>query len=199
MIQPNLQQATDPIPVFREWFDAALALGGHFPDAVTLSTVDENGLPDSRMVLCKGFDERGFVVYTNFNSTKGRQILASRKAALCFWWNPLERQVRARGTVEIVTTEEAEAYFRSRPRGSQIGAWASEQSHPIAGRQELLDRVARFTREFDGREVPRPPHWSGFRIMPSEIEFWQEGEYRLNHRVRFTREEGGWKRELLSP
>ena len=168
---------------------------------IPTSSVDAAGLPDVRMVLLKEFDARGFVFYTNFESAKGAQLLASRKAAMCFHWKSLRRQVRVRGPVEIVSDAEADAYFASRPQGSRIGAWASHQSRPLASREVLEEKVAALGAEYGDGPVPRPPHWSGFRITPVEIEFWHERAFRLHESVVFRRQAPGddWVKTRLYP
>ena len=177
----------DPIARFAEWFAEAEAKEPNDPNAMALATVDETGMPNVRMVLLKSFDETGFVFYTNYESAKGREILASGKAALVLHWKSLRRQVRARGTVTAVSDAEADAYFASRHRSSRIGAWASQQSRPLEGRFRFEADIARYTAKFGVGDVPRPPHWSGFRITPLEIEFWQDRKFRLHDRVRLTR------------
>lgn len=189
----------DPFAVFEEWF--ALAKGEELndPHAMALATVDAAGLPDVRMVLLNARDARGFCFFTNFESAKGEQLHANGKAAMVMHWKSLRRQVRVRGPVEVVTPEEADAYFASRARGSQIASSASEQSRPLANRQELLTRVADMTAEIGENVVVRPAHWSGFRIVPVSIEFWKDGEYRLHDRVRFERKGDGWASSRLYP
>ena len=193
--------ANEPYLLFDQWLAEARERELNDPTAMSLATVDEDGLPDVRMVLMKGVDPRGFVFYTNFESNKGRQLLATGKAALCFHWKSLRRSVRVRGPVEEVTDEEADAYFASRPRDSRIGAWASRQSRPLAGRFELEREVARYAARFGLGEVPRPPHWSGFRIMPTRIEFWRDRPFRLHERLVFSREAPGegWQKSRLFP
>ncbi|HEY9057755.1 MAG TPA: pyridoxamine 5'-phosphate oxidase [Aurantimonas sp.] len=191
----------DPYALFSAWLEAAGEAEPNDPGATALASVDEDGLPDVRMVLLKGFDERGFVVYTNFESAKGRQILASRKAAMCFHWKSLRRQVRLRGPVEIVSDAEADVYFAERPRGSRVGAWASDQSRRLESRALLERRVAELDAQYGDAPIPRPPHWSGFRLVPMQIEFWQDGQFRLHDRAVFWREGQGepWSVERLYP
>ncbi|WP_244630991.1 pyridoxamine 5'-phosphate oxidase [Aureimonas sp. ME7] len=190
----------DPYEALAIWLREAEETEINDPTAMAVASVDEDGLPDVRMVLLKGYDERGLVFYTNFQSRKGEEILGQRKAALCMHWKSRRRQFRARGSVEVVTEAEADAYFEGRPHGSRIGAWASDQSRPLESRSVLEERVADVEARF-GEAVPRPPHWSGFRIMPTEIEFWQDGEFRLHDRFRFTRPPGGagWDIQRLYP
>ena len=158
-------------------------------------------MPDVRMVLLKGFDARGFVFYTNFESAKGREVLSARKAAMGFHWKSLRRQVRVRGAVEIVSDAEADTYFSSRALGSRIGAWASKQSRPLESRAVLEERVAELTRTYEGEAIPRPPHWSGFRLVPIQIEFWADGQYRLHDRAVYRRAtpDAPWTVERLYP
>lgn len=192
----------DPFALFEEWFAAAGASEPNDPHAMALASVDKTGLPDARMVLMNARDHRGFVFFTNFDSRKGEELLAHPKAALVFHWKSLRRQVRARGPVEVVAPEEADAYFATRSRTSQLGANASRQSQPLASRAELMQAVERVRAGIgDDNPVPRPRHWSGFRIIPTEIEFWQDGEFRLHDRVRFTRADsiGPWTRQRLYP
>jgi pyridoxamine 5'-phosphate oxidase len=191
----------DPFTLFKEWMEDAKKSEPNDPNGMALSTVDEEGLPNVRMVLLKDFDERGFVFYTNYESQKGQEILASGKAALLFHWKSLRRQVRVRGLTEQVTAEEADAYFKSRPRDSRIGAWASQQSRPLTQRFELETAVAMNTAKFGLGDVPRPPHWSGFRVKPLAIEFWHDRPFRLHDRVVFRRPEpvGAWDRAKLYP
>ena len=194
-------ERSDPFALFGEWLEDAKKSEPNDPNAMALSTVDEEGLPNCRMVLMKDHDERGFVFYTNFESQKGQEVLATLKAAALFHWKSLRRQVRVRGLVEVVTEAEADAYFKSRPRDSRIGAWASQQSRPLTAPLELETAVAMQTARFGFGEVPRPPHWSGFRIKPLSIEFWHDRPFRLHDRVVFRREkpEGGWNKAKLYP
>ena len=196
----DFTQAEEPFRLFGAWLDEATKSELNDPNGVCLATVDPDGMPDARMVLLKGFDDSGFVFYTNFESAKGREILASMKAAMCFHWKSLRRQVRVRGNVEVVSNEEADAYFATRPRRSRIGAWASKQSRPLESRFALEKAVADFTARHLIGEIPRPPHWSGFRIVPTAIEFWQDGPFRLHDRMVFSRAaDGGWDKTRLYP
>ncbi len=169
------------------------------PTAMTLATVDPDGRPSARVVLLKGFDARGFVFYTNLESRKGLALKAHPCAALCFYWPALEQQVRVEGPVSAVSSQEADHYFASRPRGSQLGAWASDQSRPLQSREWLETRMAALGREYAGKEVPRPPHWSGFRLEPDRVEFWTGRPSRLHERLLFRREDGRWIPALLNP
>jgi pyridoxamine 5'-phosphate oxidase len=191
----------DPFPIFAEWLNEATAKEINDPTAMALATVDEGGLPDVRMVLLKAHGPDGFVFYTNFQSAKGRELMTTPKAGLLFHWKSLRRQVRVRGLVSQVSEGEADAYFTSRPRNSQIGAWASDQSRPLKGRLALEERVAEYALKFGIGPVPRPSHWSGFRVTPLEIEFWRDGAFRLHDRMRFLRVEPelGWEKMRLYP
>jgi pyridoxamine 5'-phosphate oxidase len=191
--------AADPIEQFRRWFDAALDAGLHEPNAMTVATATPGGRPSARVVLLKGFDERGFVFYTNYEGRKGRELEENPRAALLFYWGELERQVRIEGTVSRVSEEESDAYHVSRPRGSRLGAWASEQSRTVEGRGVLEDRVRGLEAEYEGREVPRPPFWGGYRVEPEVAEFWQGRESRLHDRISYRRSAEGWEIERLQP
>lgn len=193
--------AEEPFRLFAAWLAEATASEPNDPNAMALATVDPEGMPDVRMVLLKGVDDGGFVFYTNLESAKGRELAATPKAALVFHWKSLRRQVRVRGPVEHVSDAEADAYYETRPRGSRIGAWASRQSRPLEGRFALEAEVARYTAKFGLGAIPRPAHWSGFRILPVAIEFWHDRPFRLHDRVRFTRPQpgGAWERVRLFP
>ncbi|MDX2264392.1 MAG: pyridoxamine 5'-phosphate oxidase [Hyphomicrobiales bacterium] len=197
----DFTNASDPWALFPVWMAEAEASEINDPNAMALATVDSSGLPNVRTVLLKGLDERGFVFYTNYESAKGVELVGQRKAALCFHWKSLRRQVRARGAVETVSADEADAYFASRAFGSRVGAWASRQSRPLESRAALEAEVERLTALYAGGDVPRPPHWSGFRLTPIEIEFWREGDFRLHDRVVFRRAylEADWNRTRLYP
>jgi len=184
---------------FREGFDRAVEAGIPEPTAMTLATVDGEHRPAARTVLLKDMDEQGFVFYTNLGSRKGRHLAGNPNVSLVFWWRENEEQVLIDGRVEPVSPDEADAYFASRPRGSQIGAWASKQSRPMESREAFLARIAEFERKFEGREVPRPDHWSGFRVKPRRVEFWYGLEYRLHERVCFDLVDGRWQESLLYP
>lgn len=191
---------TTPFSQFSQWLDAAKAHKDIAePTAMALATVSNDGQPSVRMVLLKSHDEHGFVFYTNLQSHKGRDLAANPKAALCFYWMPMMRQVRIEGAVEAVNDADADAYFASRPRDSQLGAWASVQSQPLPYTGALMASVAEYGAKFLGRAVPRPPHWSGFRLVPQSIEFWQQGNFRLHDRMLYVRENQGWKILNLYP
>jgi pyridoxamine 5'-phosphate oxidase len=190
----------DAIGQFSAWFKDALDANVPEANAMTLATVGEGGTPSARIVLLKDFDARGFSFYTNYDSRKGRELAANPRAALCLFWQPLERQVRVEGTVERVGREESEAYFRGRPRQSQIGAWVSQQSRPITSRAELERLEAELQKRFEGVPVPLPDYWGGFRVVPHAIEFWQGRPSRLHDRLLYARSpQGGWTIQRLSP
>ncbi|HEX6925308.1 MAG TPA: pyridoxamine 5'-phosphate oxidase [Longimicrobiaceae bacterium] len=189
----------DPIARFVALLDEARELGLHEPTAMALATADAEGRPSVRMVLLKGVDERGFVFYTNLESRKAEELKANPRAALCFHWGPMEAQVRVEGPVSPVSDAEADAYFASRPYGSQIGAWASRQSRPLPDRGELEARIQEFESRYPEGSVPRPPFWSGFRVHPERIEFWSGRPSRLHDRQVYLRIDGGWRVERLYP
>lgn len=192
----------NPFDLFAAWLKEAEGAEPNDPNAMCLASVDKDGYPDVRMVLLKGFDARGFVFFTNHESRKGVQILAHPKAGACFHWKSLRRQVRITGDVVTTSPEESDTYFLSRPKGSRIGAIASHQSRPLDSRQTLIDKVAALEAIYaDTDDVPRPKHWAGFRIVPTRIEFWMDGEYRLHDRYEFVRSspDGGWTSQRLYP
>lgn len=192
-------EPANPYRLFAEVFAQAAEAGIPEPNSMALATATPDGAPSVRIVLLKGFDEQGFVFYTNLESRKGRELIANPQAALCFFWQPIGRQVRIEGTVQRVSDAEADAYFASRPRGSQVGAWASQQSRELTSREDLLERVRSVEQQYAGSAIPRPPHWSGFRLSPARIEFWTAGEFRLHDRLVFERVDGGWTPRHLDP
>lgn len=193
------EAGADPIALFARWFDAATAAGAPFPEAMTLATATPGGRPSARLVLLKDFDDDGFVFYTNYESRKAEELAANPRAALAFHWAALERQVRVEGSVVRTSREDAAVYFASRPRESQIGAWASIQSRDIDSRAELEAAYAGRAAEFEGRDVPLPPYWGGYRVIPERIEFWQGRVGRLHDRLVYERTDDGWERTRLSP
>jgi pyridoxamine 5'-phosphate oxidase len=195
----DLDAALEPFAMFAQWFAAAKAHEPNDPDAMALATCDADGLPDVRMVLCRGMGPDGLVFYTNDQSAKGRQLQANPQAAGLFHWKSLRRQARFRGAITTVEESLSDAYFHGRPKLSQIGAWASEQSRPLDSRGVLEARVDELTRQYGETEPPRPAHWHGFRLNPVEVELWADGAFRLHDRVRFTRRGAGWVRQRLYP
>jgi pyridoxamine 5'-phosphate oxidase len=202
----DLAEASEPFALFQSWLGEAEAHEPNDPNALALATVDAEGMPNVRMVLLKGLDDpghpqRGFVFYTNLESAKGTELLGSRKAALVFHWKSLRRQVRVRGLVSVVSEAEADAYFATRPRGSRLGAWASQQSRPLESRFALEKAMALVTAKYPLGDIPRPPHWSGFRVTPLEIEFWHDRPFRLHERIVFRRGtvDEGWTKRRLYP
>jgi pyridoxamine 5'-phosphate oxidase len=190
----------DPTEQFRRWFGEALAADLREPNAMTLATATSDGHPSARIVLLKGFDERGFVFYTNYEGRKAKELEINPYCALVFYWGELQRQVRIEGRVSRVPDEESDTYFAGRPRGSQLGAWVSEQSRPVRDRGALEERMRELEAEYEGREVPRPPFWGGYRVEPETMEFWQGRENRLHDRLRYRRSrDGGWWRVRLQP
>ena len=197
----DFTEQNEPFTLFAAWLREAETTEPNDPNAVALATVDKDGLPNVRMVLLKGFDSDGFVFYTNFESQKGKEILSQKKAAMCFHWKSLRRQVRLRGLVEVVSDKEADEYYKTRARGSRIGAWASKQSRPLEGRFSLEKAVAEYTARYAIGDIPRPPYWSGFRIRPLSIEFWHDRQFRLHDRIEFRRDvpEGAWEKVRMYP
>ncbi|WP_010299782.1 pyridoxamine 5'-phosphate oxidase [Candidatus Odyssella thessalonicensis] len=190
---------SDPIVLFNDWFQEAGEKELNDPNAMSLATVNKDGRPSVRIVLLKGITDGSFVFYTNTESRKGKDLTANPQVALCFYWKSLRRQVRIEGYAEPVTAAEADAYFATRPVGSQIGAWASQQSRPLQDRGQLEEALAAYSLKFGDDDVPRPPHWSGYRVIPQEIEFWQEQPFRLHDRIVYTRHDDAWTIERLYP
>lgn len=196
----STQPLATPFTLFQEWLADAEKTEPNDPNAMSIASVGADGMPSVRMVLLKGVDERGFVFYTNLESQKGHELIAHPKAALCFHWKTLKRQVRVEGEVSLVSHEEADAYYASRARDSRIGAWASKQSQAMQGRFELEQRVAKYALKFNIGTIPRPPFWSGFRVTPSKIEFWKDKPFRLHERIVYLRAaDGGWNTSTLFP
>jgi pyridoxamine 5'-phosphate oxidase len=196
---PDAAADQDPLVLFRRWFEAARQSGLLLPEAMCLATATPDGRPSARMMLLKGADERGFVFFTNYDSRKGDELAVNARAALVLHWAILERQVRVEGVVQRLSSDESYAYFRTRPRGSRIGAWASDQSRPLATRAELETRVRETAQRFSGGDVPLPPFWGGFRLIPDHIEFWQGRMDRLHDRLAFERTNDGWTARRLYP
>ena len=199
LITGDFTQENEPYSLFGTWLKDAEASEPNDPNALALATVDADGMPNVRMVLLKSFDSDGFVFFTNYESRKGQELLGQKRAALVFHWKSLRRQVRVRGHVETVSDTEADAYFETRARGSRIGAWASKQSRPLESRFALEKAVAEYTVKFGIGHIPRPAHWSGFRLKPVSIEFWADRPFRLHDRVEFTRAGEGWERVRMYP
>lgn len=190
----------DPFVLFRDWYESAQSAGNFEPTSMTLATVDSAGLPDARIVLLKGYSDEGLVFFTNYESEKSHELVENPKAALVFHWQyPQHRQIRVRGTVEKVSDQESNEYFLSRPRGSQLGAWASPQSQPIQSRDELLQRLKSVEEKFVNQDVARPPHWGGWRIRPLSMEFWQEEPFRLHNRLFYGLQKNCWTTSRLAP
>lgn len=199
LMSRDFTESSEPFSVFQQWLDEATASEPNDPNAMALATVDASGMPDVRMVLLKGFDTEGFVFYTNSESAKGTEMAANMKAAVVFHWKSLRRQVRVRGTVSQVSDAEADAYYHSRPRMSQIGAWASQQSRPLENRLALETAVAKYTAKFGLSEIPRPNYWNGYRIKPEQVEFWHDRPFRLHERIVFARTQNGWSKQRIYP
>ncbi|UAY52261.1 pyridoxamine 5'-phosphate oxidase [Ferruginibacter albus] len=192
--------AANPVEQFSKWWDAAIKSNIDEVNAMTLATATPTGKPFARIVLLKGFDEKGFSFYTNYESDKGLELASNPQAALLFFWKELQRQVRIEGTVEKLSAEESDVYFASRPEGSRIGAWASPQSKVVSTRNELEESFLAYEKEFKGKDIPRPPHWGGYRIVPKQIEFWQGRPNRLHDRIQYSlQKDNNWKIERLAP
>ena len=199
-IDKCFEDLNNPIELFKKWFAEAEKTEINDPNAVAVATANKDNQPNVRMVLLKGLNDKGFVFYTNFNSKKGSEIKENLKASMCFHWKSLRRQVRVIGSVEEVTKEEADVYYNSRPYKNKIGAWASSQSQPLDQRATFLEKIKEFEKKYpDQNNVPRPPHWSGWRVLPNEIEFWLDGEGRIHERLIYKNIKGKWEKELLYP
>lgn len=191
--------AADPFEQFGRWWNDAIAAEVEEVNAMTLATASKDGIPSARIVLLKGYDEQGFVFFTNYESTKGKELMANPNAALVFFWRELERQVRIEGRVEKVSSEESDEYFHSRPEGSRIGAWSSPQSAIITNRTIIETNVTQYSKRFEGHEIPRPEHWGGYRVIPKKFEFWQGRSSRLHDRFQYTKDQEQWLRNRLAP
>ena len=189
----------NPVELFKKWFNKAMQTEINDPNAVAVATADKNNQPSVRMVLLKGLNDKGFVFYTNFNSKKGEELKKNKKASMCFHWKSLRRQVRITGIVEEVSNKEADDYYNSRPYKNKIGAWASSQSDVLDKREDFLEKIEKFKKKYPDENVPRPPHWSGWRLMPNEVEFWLDGEGRIHERLNYKKSSGKWKKILLYP
>ena len=190
----------DPIIQFKTWFDQAVNAGIIFPNAMTLATSGKNSIPSARMMLLKSYDKKGFVFYTNSNSGKGAEILENPYGAICFWWDKLQKQVRIEGVISLISQDEAETYFKTRPRGSRIGTWCSDQSKVIGSRKELEDEFSKNDKKYEGMEIPKPEYWNGYNLNPHSIEFWQGREDRLHDRLIYRLDQtGNWKIERSAP
>ncbi len=199
LMNDDFTASDEPFQLFAAWLKDAEASEVNDPTALSLATVDPDGMPNVRMVLLKDYEDGGFTIYTNFESQKGRELLASKKAAMCFHWKSLRRQIRIRGNVSVVDDADADTYFSSRPRGSRIGAWASKQSRPLESRFALEKAVAEYTAKYPVGDIPRPEYWSGFRLEPVSIEFWHDRRFRLHDRIVFDRQKDGWNKTRLYP
>ncbi len=193
------EEDNNPINLFKKWFSKAKETEINDPNAVAIATSDNNNQPSVRMVLLKGLSDKGFVFYTNFNSKKSNDLKLNKKASMCFHWKSLRRQVRVSGSVEKVADSEADDYYNSRPYKNKIGAWASSQSETLKNRQEFLEKVKNFENKYPSNNVPRPPYWSGWRLIPEQIEFWLDGEGRIHERLNYVQRNNEWKKELLYP
>ena len=193
------EETNNPIDLFKKWFAKAEETEINDPNAVALATSSEVDQPSVRMVLLKGLSEKGFVFYTNFNSKKGSDLKSNNKASMCFHWKSIRRQVRIIGAVEKVSDEEADIYYNSRPYKNKIGAWASSQSETLKKREDFLEKIKSYEKKYPTNNIPRPPYWSGWRLVPSEIEFWLDGEGRIHERLNFTKKNGNWEKGLLYP
>ena len=193
------EEFNNPIELFKKWFAEAKESEINDPNAVAVATADKSNQPSVRMVLLKGLSDKGFVFYTNFNSKKGSDLKINKKSSMCFHWKSLRRQVRIIGIVEKVTDKEADDYYNSRPYKNKIGAWASSQSETLNKRDDFLKKIESYKKKYPSNDVPRPSHWSGWRLMPSEVEFWLDGEGRIHERLNYIKEKGSWKKGLLYP